>query len=86
MQEPVAMNDINVSNKCITEHLINQFFIKVEGKEQGQKLKESTAKKTAADNLLDNCKHCTVSRFAKELHLVTNYRSVFFLHTISVLQ
>ena len=43
MQEPVAMNDINVSNKCITEHLINQFFIKVEGKEQGQKLKESTA-------------------------------------------
>ena len=44
MQEPVAMNDINVSNKCITEHLINQFFIKVEGKEQGQQLKESTAK------------------------------------------
>ena len=43
MQEPVAMNDINVSNKCITEHLINRFFIKVEGKEQGQKLKESTA-------------------------------------------
>ena len=43
MQEPVAMNDINVSNKCITEHLINRFFIKVEGTEQGQKLKESTA-------------------------------------------
>ena len=43
VQEPVAMNDINVSNKCITEHLINRFFIKVEGKEQGQKLKESTA-------------------------------------------
>ena len=43
MQEPVAMNDINVSNKCITEHLINRFFIKVEGKEQGKKFKESTA-------------------------------------------